>query len=106
MGDVFNQFNKKRRLPLQHNITLETKAVALPNGNEYYVPTTDVDMDDALTIDTKDQELFTMFLDWVESYNTYILTSWNEKNDDGMTDADKALAEDMGNVFEQEEVPF
>ena len=81
--------------------------VPLPNGSSYYVPEVDVDMDDVIDITEADQETFASFREWTDSYNEYILKTWSEKNADSMSHADTALADDLSNVFEQEEgVPF
>ena len=65
------------------------------------------DRDDVIDITEADQETFASFREWTDSYNEYILKTWSEKNSDAMSHADTALADDMSNVFEQEEgVPF
>lgn len=78
MGDMFSKYNKMRRLPPQHFIELESKEVPLPNGSSFYIPTASLDLNNTLDMDTDAQENFANFLAWIENYNTYILSAWNE----------------------------
>ena len=102
IGDVFGGLNKKRKLPVEHSIKISTAEVPLPNGSSYFVPETDVDMSNVLTVTDADQETFSGFMEWVTSYNEYIVRTWSEKNTDAMSEADAVLADDMSNIFEQE----
>jgi hypothetical protein len=110
IGDVFSSFSRKKRLPIQHSVELSTTAVQLPNGNSYYVPVSSVDMDTSHSITKEDQDTFSMFMDWIDGYNRYILKAWAEKNsqDDSYDDADTALAGEISNVFSEDtdEVSF
>ena len=107
MGDLFGTMAKQQCLPVQYGINMSATEVPLPNGSSYYVPDVDVDMDDVIDITEADQETFASFREWTDSYNEYILKTWSEKNSDSMSHADTALADDLSNVFEQEEgVPF
>jgi hypothetical protein len=109
IGDVFSSFSRKKRLPIQHSVELSTTDVQLPNGNSYYVPVSSVDMDTSHSITKEDQDTFSMFMDWIDGYNRYILKAWAENNsqDDSYDDADTALAGEISNVFSEdtEEVP-
>ena len=60
LGDAFNLFVKKERLPLQHNIQL-TKLTKnpLPNGSSFYTPEVSVDFSKSVEIRSKDNETFT-----------------------------------------------
>ena len=37
-------------------------------------------MSDVISIEESDQAMFASFLDWITSYNEYIVSSWNECN--------------------------
>ena len=80
LGDAFNLFVKKERLPLQHNIQL-TKLTKnpLPNGSSFYTPEVSIDFSKSVEIRSKDNETFTNFLDWIKNYNDYIYKEWDEK---------------------------
>lgn len=80
LGDAFNLFVKKERLPLQHNIKL-TKLTKnpLPNGSSFYTPEVAIDFSKSVDIHSKDNETFTNFLDWIKNYNDYIYKEWDEK---------------------------
>ena len=78
IGGCFSQFAKMKRLPVQHHIDLVTEARKLPNGNQYYVPATKLDLTQSLRVEDKEQSMFADFMLWVDNYNDYILNSWNE----------------------------
>jgi len=78
VGKVFSDLNKMRRLPPQHSVTLTSSEVPLPNGNSFYIPVADLDLNTTLEMDNEAQEVFGNFVAWIENYNTYILNSWNE----------------------------
>ena len=80
IGNQFNIFLKKERLPLQHNMLLkETEENPLPNGSSFYTPNAYVDLSKMLDIDPKDHKTFSDFVDWVKNYNDYIYKEWEEK---------------------------
>jgi len=81
IGDQFNIFLKKERLPLQHNMLLkETKENPLPNGSSFYTPLAQVNLSKLLDIDARDHKTFGDFVDWVKNYNDYIYKEWDEKS--------------------------
>jgi len=80
MGGPFQTLFQNKRLPVQHRITATTAERKLPNGNSYYVPAVDLNLSDTLTIEESNQTMFASFLDWIENYNEYILSSWNDSN--------------------------
>ena len=98
LGDAFDKFSKKERLPLQHNLVLsELVENPLPNGSSFFTPTTTVDFSKSVDITAKDNETFTSFLDWIKNYNDYIYKEWDEKS----TARHKAMsAEDVNTVEE------
>ena len=89
VGEVFNKLTKMRRLPPQHYVSLTTTEVPLPNGSSFYVPNTSLDLNNTLDMDNEAQENFANFMAWIQNYNTYILSSWDEnmhKNEEVDTD--------------------
>ena len=80
MGNPFQTLFQNKRLPVQHLIVATTVERKLPNGNSYYVPDVDLDLSETLNIEEDNQTMFASFLDWIENYNEYILSSWNDSN--------------------------
>ena len=80
IGGPFQTLFQNKRLPVQHYITATTTERKLPNGNSYYVPAVDLNLLEMLTIEESNQTMFASFLDWIENYNEYILSSWNDSN--------------------------
>jgi len=96
LGEVFNKLNRMRRLPPQHTIGLQTREVPLPNGSSFYVPMTELDLNTTLEMDNDAQEVFGNFVAWIENYNTYILSAWDEnkhKNEEVDTDTVEAFVD-------------
>jgi len=96
VGKVFADLSKMRRLPPQHSVTLTSSEVPLPNGNSFYIPVTELDLNTTLDMDNDAQEVFGNFVAWIENYNTYILNSWNEnvhKNEEVDTDTVEAFVD-------------
>jgi hypothetical protein len=73
IGDKFNEYVKKSRLPIQHMIHLNgTKANQLPNGSYFYTPLAEVDFSESFDVTDEDQKLFGDFVDWIKNFNDYI----------------------------------
>ena len=79
IGGVFTQLAKMKRLPVQHNVTLNTEERKLPNGNSFYLPKTSLDATNSVELTQDDQEKFADFMSWVTNYNEYIINSYAEK---------------------------
>ena len=79
VGTVFTKLAKMKRLPVQHNVTLNTEEQKLPNGNSFYLPVTSLDVTNTLEISQADQDMFLDFMTWVENYNEYIISAYSEK---------------------------
>ena len=80
LGEQFNEYVKKSRLPIQHMIHLNgTKANELPNGSSFYTPIANVDFSEAFDVTDEDQKLFGDFVDWIKNFNDYICKEWEEK---------------------------
>ena len=98
IGDQFNIFSRKERLPLQHNILLkETKENPLPNGSSFYTPNAYVDLSNTLDVIESDHNTFSNFIDWVKSYNDYIYKEWEEK----ATERQEAMSDEDVDTVEQ-----
>jgi hypothetical protein len=80
LGDKFNEYVKKSRLPIQHMIHLNgTKANQLPNGSSFYTPIAEVNFSESFDVTEGDQKLFGDFVDWIKNFNDYICKEWEEK---------------------------
>ena len=79
VGSVFSQLAKMKRLPVQHNVTLNTEERKLPNGNSFYLPVTSLDLANSIDLTQDDQEKFADFMSWVTNYNQYIIKAYSEK---------------------------
>jgi len=79
VGGVFTQLAKMKRLPVQHNVTLNTEERKLPNGNSFYLPNTSLDLTNVVELTQDDQEKFADFMSWVTNYNEYIINAYAEK---------------------------
>ena len=79
VGTVFTKLAKMKRLPVQHNVTLNTEEQKLPNGNSFYLPVTSLDVTNTLEISQANQDMFLDFMTWVENYNEYIISAYSEK---------------------------
>ena len=78
MGAPFQSLFKAKRLPVQHHMTATAMERKLPNGNSYYIPSVELNMSDTLLIEPSDQAIFKDFLEWINNYNEYILSAWND----------------------------
>lgn len=95
LGDTYNNFNKQRLLPIAHEITVGTEEKPLPNGSSFYIPEVSADMTNAIPISSGDQTTFTDFMEWVDSYNEYIATAWNDKSKRNMSSDDASLVDEF-----------
>lgn len=79
VGGVFTQLAKMKRLPPQHNVTLNTEERKLPNGNSFFLPITSLDVTKTVELTQDDQIKFADFMSWVTNYNEYIINTYAEK---------------------------
>lgn len=101
VGDVFNKLGKMRRLPPMHRVTLTTSERSLPNGNSFYLPETNLDLQNALDMDNDAQETLGNFLAWITNYNEYIVGAWDE-NVSKHEDVDTGTVDDFIDVDEED----
>ena len=95
LGEPFTQMAKQRRLPVQHWIDCGADERSIPTGAKFYVPTAGIDMSVAIDLTEEDQTKFSDFLEWINNYNEYIVSAWNEKRSEKMNAEDEALVEDF-----------
>jgi hypothetical protein len=78
VGQAFNKLGQMRRLPPQHNMTIETQGRELPTGSTFYVPVVNLDMQNNLEVTPEDQEVFKEFMAYVENFNVWVLSEWDK----------------------------
>jgi len=76
MTDMFNQIQRKNRLPIQHLLHLGSEVKSIPSGATYAVlkPT----LGKVVEITTDDQEVLNNFVEWVEAMNSITISKWEE----------------------------
>lgn len=95
MGEPFTQMAKQRRLPVQHWISCGSEEHSIPTGAKFYLPTASLDLSSSIELSDGDQTKFGDFLEWINNYNEYIVSAWNEKRTEKMEAEDEALVEDF-----------
>ena len=101
MGEPFKKFSQVKRLPVQHNIALNTEERKLPNGNSFYLPTYTLDLQDTIEVSKDDQDTFINFMSWIDNYNTYIYNEWDMKTKKDISDSDKNVVDNFIDVTEE-----
>ncbi len=94
IGSNFTKLAKMKALPVQHTISLATEARKLPNGSQFYLPTSTLNLSEKLDVSDTDQTMFADFLAWIENYNQYIVSEWSEQA------SQKSIDEDMSSAVE------
>jgi hypothetical protein len=97
-GAVIALFAKQHRLLPQHLVNLGTEANALPNGEQFYTPTFNVDFGNVLSLEDSDQLTFANFNDWISNYNDYIIKKFNEGSSKKEQERDDTLVEEFVDV--------
>ena len=88
VGDAFNTLGKHKRLPLQHNMVINTEERQIPSGAKYYVTNVSVNLTETIQISEEDQKLFGDFMQWVDNYNSYVSNKWSENVNSKMSEDD------------------
>jgi len=101
IGEVFITLGKMRRLPPMHKVKLSTEERKLPNGNSFYLPNTQLDLQTTLEMDDASQETLGNFLAWITNYNEYIVNAWNE-NVSKHEDVDTETVDDFIDISEED----
>ena len=102
LGGCFTKLAKMKRLPPQHNIECATEEKKLPNGNSFYLPSVSLNLTDTVKLTQEDQDMFGNFIQWVDNYNDYIISSWDEKSRKN-EEVDNEVVDD---IIDSEEIPF
>ena len=76
MTDMFNQIQRKNRLPIQHLLHLSSEVKSIPSGATYGV--IKAKLGELVEITTDDQEVLNNFVEWVESMNSITISKWEE----------------------------
>lgn len=100
MGEPFNQMGRQRKLPIQHKITLDTSEQELQTGGAFFLPVPSLDLTQTVVIDDADQKRFSDFLEWVKSYNEYVISTWTDKSSQkSSADEEKLMSTVSDDVF-------
>jgi hypothetical protein len=94
LGGALSQITKQRVLPIQRGIDMTTENHDLPNGGSFATPVATVSKQ-AIDIAEEDQQKFEDFMEWVNSYNDYIINAWNENSKDTIDASDASLVEEF-----------
>jgi hypothetical protein len=95
MGEPFTQMAKQRRLPVQHWVTCDSEERSIPTGAKFYLPVPSVDLTASIDLTDADQTKFSDFIEWINNYNEYIVSAWNEKRTEKIEAEDESLVEDF-----------
>ena len=101
IGGVFTKLGKMRRLPPMHYVTLTTSEQSLPNGNSFYLPEVQLDLQNTLDLDDDAQETLGNFLAWITNYNEYISGAWDE-NVSKHEEVDTATVDEFIDISEED----
>ena len=95
IGSVFSKLNTMKRLPMQHTMTITNQKREVPQT--YYVPVAELNVNSKIEISDADQELFTMFMEHIQSHNDWVLSEYqkNNKPDDEILDTDFVSVTDV-----------
>ena len=104
MGAPFAKLAQMKRLPVQHNIVLNTDERKLPNGNSFYLPLPSLDVSTQVALTESDQTMFADFVSWVQNYNEYIINEWNVKTGSNISEEDMNTVDDFIDIDNSEEV--
>ena len=99
MTDMFNQIQRKNRLPIQHLLHLGSEVKSIPSGATYAVvkPV----LGKVVEITTDDQEVLNNFVEWVEAMNSITISKWEEhRRPEELSDQEDEIA---ANIVEIEE---
>ena len=100
-GDAMKKFDKHQRLSVMHNMNVTTEEREAV-GNTYYVPVCEADLSKTFEVADAEQELFADFMSWVESHNRWVLSEWDQRHEDKVSDEEKELAESFVDIDVEE----
>lgn len=102
VGDVLSRIAKMKRYPVQHNILVNTQANELNNGENFYTPVVSFDITKPLELTETEQEMFSNFVSWVDSYNAGIANKWAEKARSVMDEDEVDVISDLVDITDEE----
>lgn len=94
LGQAFNKLGQMRRLPPQHHMLVETEGRELPTGATFYVPVVNLDTQNNLEVTPEDQGVFKEFMEYIENFNTWVLSEW-DKAAHGEPEEDDSVVEEF-----------
>ena len=94
VGQAFNKLGQMRRLPPQHHMLVETEGRELPTGATFYVPVINLDTQNNLEVTPEDQGVFKEFMEYIENFNTWVLSEW-DKAAHGEPEEDDSVVEEF-----------
>ena len=94
VGQAFNKLGQMRRLPPQHHMLVETEGRELPTGATFYVPVVNIDTQNNLEVTPEDQGVFKEFMEYIENFNTWVLSEW-DKAAHGEPEEDDSVVEEF-----------
>ena len=100
--------SKMQLIPINYKITLGSEEQTLPNGSSYYLPVASLDLKNKVDIVEDDQTLFTQFQEWIQNYNSWVVSEWDknvQSDEDDTTDEDKDIVEDFIDFDNSEDTP-
>ena len=102
MGDALAKYRQAGRLFPQHKIQLFTEGSPMANGNMLYQPIFNVDLTKEVKLtQPEDNDTLMNFQTWVNNYNKYIQTSYDENaNNNPLTSEEENVIEGFITVDE------
>ena len=94
VGQAFNKLGQMRCLPPQHHMLVETEGRELPTGATFYVPVVNLDTQNNLEVTPEDQGVFKEFMEYIENFNTWVLSEW-DKAAHGEPEEDDSVVEEF-----------
>ena len=80
---------------------MTTEANSLASGATFYLPSPTLDLSSTITVDDKDQTMFSNLVLWIKNYNEYILNQWDE-NAHKKEEVDEKLVNDFIDINSDE----
>ena len=102
MGEALAKYRQAGRLFPQHNVELVTEGAPMANGNMLYQPICTVDLTKEVKLSQpEDNDMLMHFQTWVNNYNKYIQTSYEENaNNNTLTSEQENVIEGFITVDE------
>lgn len=103
VGEVFKSLSSMKRLPVQHDAKISLDKRATAAGGSFFVPKIDINFKNVLKVEEKDQETFGNFIAWIENFNGYISSAWDEKNRNKVSEEDMKVVDEFIEVDDDAE---